>query len=162
MSVDWYISQSFSRESFSGYGSTSKVQETNPFLFVIQVFLGFAAGVIGTLFKADRFLGSVPPPEIWEHDLCLHRGPDGDCVNYIPDSAALSATATSGTTTVMSVDWYISQSFSRESFSGYGSTSKMQETNPFLFVIQVFLGFAAGVIGTLFKADRFLGSVPAA
>ncbi|XP_077510241.1 uncharacterized protein LOC144121139 isoform X2 [Amblyomma americanum] len=36
------------------------------------------------------------PPEIWDHDLCLHRGPDGNCVNYIPNSAALSAMATQG------------------------------------------------------------------
>ncbi|KAK8787131.1 hypothetical protein V5799_023093 [Amblyomma americanum] len=168
-SVDWYITQSFSNESFSVRGSTTKIQERYPFLLVIQVSLrlllvssGPSSRPIASsdlfrppeIWEHDYCLHRAPdgpssrpiacsdlfrPPEIWEHDYCLHRAPDGDCVNYIPKSAAPSATATSGTTTVTSVDWYISQSFSKESFSGRCSNTKIQERYPFLFVIQVSL-----------------------
>ncbi|KAK8775223.1 hypothetical protein V5799_031432 [Amblyomma americanum] len=139
-SVDWYISQSFSRESFSGRGSTTKMPDRNPFLFVIQVSLGLLLVSSGPSSRPIAFSDLFRPPGVWERDLCIHRGPDGDCFNYIPNSAALSATATQATMTVTSVDWYISQSFSRESFSGRGSTTKMPDRNPFLFVIQVSLG----------------------
>ncbi|KAK8787133.1 hypothetical protein V5799_023090, partial [Amblyomma americanum] len=76
------------------------MQERDPFLFAIHVSLRLLLVSSGPSSRPIASSDLFRPSEIWQHDWCLHRAPDGNCVNNIPNSAAPSATATSGTTTV--------------------------------------------------------------